>query len=240
MLGEVHFTSSPDQDLSLFSDKAEEFSAQKSVADGGRMFSGIIYHSSVDRHGVLRFQIPGIDFSTFKKTGAPINIEHQDTTSDGRCAVVARALKIHAEPSALMLDAGEFDIDDPLADHWRGKVQRKFIRAMSASLMIKKAEMKTLKVDGEKTDILDVSESELMHIALVSQPRSGNAVIHAASESNLRKELQTIAKRVESLSLNLERVVSHIKLASETEERQGLSRAVEEARRVAAIAELLK
>jgi len=145
--------------------------------DPGRFFRGILNANTVDRDGE-RFEPMGVDLKAFKAAGGPVVNQHFDpVTSSGLSNVVGRADVVRAK-EGLILKKGEFDTDE-VSEHWKGKVHRKFIKALSAGFLRRKAELRQSKRGGEQHVV--VTESELIHVALTSQPVNRESLIAAKS-----------------------------------------------------------
>lgn len=143
----------------------------------GRFFSGVLNANKVDREGE-RFDTDGIDIRGFKAAGGPIMVGHfSELTGQGFSGVVARAITTVKAPEGLIIRKAEFDVD-PLSEHWMGKVHRGFVRGLSAGLLRRKSELRRSKRDDLQHVV--VTESELIHAVLTSQPVNRESLIDAA------------------------------------------------------------
>lgn len=153
-------------------------SVEGSDKDPGRFFKGVLNSNTIDRDGE-RYEPKGVDIRGFKAAGGPVVVDHyRETTADGFSSVVARVLSVVKANEGIIVKKAEFDTD-PLSEHWRGKVHRGFVKAMSAGLLRKKAELRQSKRDGKQHVV--VTDSELIHVKLTSQPANRESLIAAKS-----------------------------------------------------------
>ena len=156
--------------------------------DPGRFFSGMLNANSDDLEGE-RYEPAGIDTKAFMAAGGPILARHfGETTPEGYSTVVARALSVSRRDDGLFINKAEFDTD-LLSEHYKGKVQRGFIKCMSAGFL--RLEVKHESKAGRQIRV--VTKSMLVHGILTSQPVNRQSLIG-------RKSLE----RVEQLARDLE------------------------------------
>jgi len=167
--------------------------------DPGRFFSGMLNAASVDRE-YEQFEPLGCDLSGFKAAGGPILVSHfSEVLANGESAVVARCHSVRRSEKGIFIDKAEFDTD-PISEHYKGKVQRGFIRCLSAGFAVRKVEYKKARQDAPTIRV--VTKSELIHGILTSQPVNRESLI-AAKSMNRIAELEA---KIESMAGDTERV----------------------------------
>lgn len=179
-----------DQEQISYASMAIKSISEKSgkPADDGRFFSGMLNANTVDWEDEV-YDPKGINYKSFKACGGPILVRHfGETTPEGYSCVVARALSMSAREDGFYIHKAEFDVD-ALSEHYRGKVQRGFITAMSAGLRRLECEYQT---KGGK-EVRVVTKSMLVHGVLTSQPVNRDSLIG-------RKSLD----RIEALSREMD------------------------------------
>lgn len=185
-----------------------------SGTEPGRFFSGHLNAHTVDREDEI-FEPKGIETKAFMACGGPILVRHYgETTDEGKSCVVARVLSIQRREDGLFVNKAEFDTDE-LSEHYRGKVYRGFIRAMSAGLRRRDVEYRDVK--GRQVRV--VTRSELIHGVLTSQPINVDSLIASKSLDRiaaLEKQLDALksaavpTERFEELSGSIERIFEQL------------------------------
>ena len=195
--------------------------------DEGRFFSGMLNANEIDAQRE-RFEPSGIDTKSFMSCGGPIlaSSHYQEMASNGQSCVVARVLSISRTPTGLRINKAEFDTD-PLSEHYKGKVQRGFIKAMSAALI-----RKAWDYEGkDENQVRVVTKSVLVHGILTSQPVNRGSLIGRKSLDQidaLKRELESLKSGFAPLE-RFEELADAIKSLSERLEEVWASKATVEA-----------
>ena len=183
------------------------------TADPGRFFSGYLNANTIDREEEI-YVPTGIDTKAFMNTGGPIYPRHYDAvTGSGESCMVARVLSISKREDGLFVNKAEFDTD-PLSEHWKGKVQRGFIKAMSAGFLRREVEVR--EKNGRKVYV--VTRSELIHGVLTSQPVNRESLITGVKSVDRLTALERQLDAIKSASVPMDRfeeLTGSIELISE-------------------------
>ena len=177
----------------------EKVAAGKS-ADPGRFFSGYLNANTVDREQEI-YDPEGIDTKAFKNAGGPILARHYgETTAEGYSCVVARVLSLQSRKDGLFIQKAEFDTD-PLSEHYKGKVSRGFIKAMSAGFL--RREVDAREVRGKRVYV--VTKSELIHGILTTQPMNRESLITGVKSLDRLAAFERQLEAIKSATVPLDR-----------------------------------
>lgn len=158
-----------------------------------RTFSGVCSTASIDRQSE-QVESAGIDTRAYMSLGGPILAasHFSESFASGFSSVVARALRLTKSKDQLVLNKGEFDTD-PISEHYRGKVQRGFLRGFSISFIPRDVDYRQTRAGRQ---IRVVNKSELIHILITGMPVNTGSLIAAKSLARIEK----LENRISQLS----------------------------------------
>ncbi len=157
-------------------------------------FSAMLNASTVDLEGDL-FDPNGVDLSVFKALGGPIMFVHEPhhVLGNGMSTVIAKTENnIRATGDGIFIGKADFDSDE-LSQHYRGKVDRGYIRGMSIGLIITDFEFRM--VDGR--DVRVITRSILVHGIITPQPVNTDSLIQSVSDKST-EQIEKLGKDLSS------------------------------------------